>query len=131
MSSITKSGRLAGKVAIVTGGDSGYGAGIAKRFAEQGAKVIVADINENGGKRTVEAMPGNMRFHPTNVTREADWKTLVEATQDAFGRIDCLVNNAGTTHRNKVSRSLEYQIQARALALFGGLVSERAAAAIV
>ncbi|KAL8802212.1 MAG: hypothetical protein Q9200_006664 [Gallowayella weberi] len=106
MSSIAKAGRLAGKVAIVTGGGSGYGAGIARRFAEQGAKVVVADINEDGGRRTVEAMPDRMKFHLANVTKEHDWKTLVEVTQDAYGGIDCLVNNAGTTYRNKATKGL-------------------------
>lgn len=101
MSSIAKAGRLAGKVAIVTGGGSGYGAGIARLFAEQGAKVVVADINEDGGKRTVQAMPDSMRFHKANVAKESDWKKLVEATKVEFGGINCLVNNAGTTHRNK------------------------------
>ncbi|KAM0795503.1 oxidoreductase [Usnea florida] len=101
MSAIAKAGRLAGKVAIVTGGGSGYGAGIATLFAEQGAKVVVADINEDGGKRTIGAMPDSMRFHKTNVAKEGDWRSLVEATQRAFGSINCLVNNAGTTYRNK------------------------------
>lgn len=101
MSSIAKAGRLAGKVAIVTGGGSGYGAGIATLFAEQGAKVVVADINEDGGKRTVSAMPDSMRFHKVNVAKESDWQRLVESTQSAFGSINCLVNNAGTTYRNK------------------------------
>lgn len=54
------------------GGGSGYGAGITKAFAEQGAKVMVADINENGGKKTASAMPESIRFHKTNVTRERD-----------------------------------------------------------
>ena len=65
---------------------------------------MVADINENGGKQTVDAMPGSMKFHYTNVSKENDWKSLVEATQNAFGKIDCLVNNAGTTYKNKASR---------------------------
>ena len=72
-------------------------------FAEQGAKVVVADINEDGGKRTVQAMPESMEFHKADVVKESDWKTLVEATQVAFGSINCLVNNAGTTYRNKGS----------------------------
>lgn len=101
MSSIAKAGRLAGKVAIVTGGGSGYGAGIATLFAKQGAKVVVTDINEDGGKRTVQAMPDSMMFRKANVARENDWKGVVEATQAAFGSINCLVNNAGTTYRNK------------------------------
>lgn len=70
-------------------------------FAEQGAKVVVADINEDGGKRTVQAMPDSMRFHRANVTQESDWRGLVEATKSRFGSIHCLVNNAGTTYRNK------------------------------
>ena len=49
-------------------------------------------------------MPDSMKFHYTNVAKENDWKSLVEATQDAFGKIDCLVNNAGTTYKNKASR---------------------------
>lgn len=66
---------------------------------------MVADINENGGKQTVDSMPDSMKFHYTNVAKEKDWKSLVEATQDVFGKIDCLVNNAGTTYKNKASRS--------------------------
>lgn len=62
---------------------------------------MVADINEDGGKRTVQSMPDSMRFHTANVTKEKDWKSLVDATQEAFGSINCLVNNAGTTYRNK------------------------------
>lgn len=62
---------------------------------------MVADINEDGGKRTVQAMPDSMRFHKANVAKQSDWKRLVEATQTAFGSINCLVNNAGITYRNK------------------------------
>ncbi|KAL8947891.1 MAG: hypothetical protein Q9222_005866 [Ikaeria aurantiellina] len=83
------------------GGGSGFGAGIAKTFAEQGAKVLVADINEAGGTRTVESSPDRMKFHLADVAKQEDWKSLVSATETAFGRIDCLVNNAGTTYRNK------------------------------
>ena len=67
--------------------------------------MVVADINENGGKQTVDAMPESMKFHKADVTKENDWKLLVEATQDVLGGIDCLVNNAGTTYRNKASIS--------------------------
>ena len=64
---------------------------------------MIADINEDAGKRAAEAKPDSMKFHKTNVTQERDWRTLLEATQDAFGGLDCLVNNAGTTYKNKVS----------------------------
>ena len=62
----------------------------------------MADINEDGGKRTVQSMPDSMKFHKANVAKASDWKSLVEATLEAFGSIHCLVNNAGTTYRNKV-----------------------------
>ena len=88
---------------FLVGGGSGYGAGIAKLFAEQGAKVVVADINEDGGKRTTQTVPRSMKFYNMNVAKARDWQLLVEITQDAFGGVDCLVNNAGTTYRNKVS----------------------------
>lgn len=65
---------------------------------------MVADIDEHGGKRTVDTMPQSLKFHQTNVTKESDWKSLLEATKEAYGGIDCLVNNAGITYRNKVSR---------------------------
>ena len=67
--------------------------------------MVVADINENGGKQTVDASPESMKFHRADVTKATDWKLLVEATQDTFGGIDCLVNNAGTTYKNKASIS--------------------------
>ena len=66
---------------------------------------MVADINENGGKQTADSMPGSIKFHKTNVAKQDDWNLLLEATQNAFGGVDCLVNNAGTTYPNKVSRS--------------------------
>ena len=65
--------------------------------------MIVADINEDSGKWTVDSMPESMTFHYTNVIKEKDWKSLVEFAQDTFGRIDCLVNNAGTMYKNKAS----------------------------
>jgi 3-oxoacyl-[acyl-carrier protein] reductase len=96
--------RLSGKVAIVTGGGSGFGEGIAKRFAQEGAGVVVADINERGGQRVageISTAGGRAVFVRADVTRGPDWASLVGATQSAFGRLDALVNNAGWTHRNK------------------------------
>ncbi|KAF2114270.1 oxidoreductase [Lophiotrema nucula] len=93
--------RLAGKVAIITGGGSGYGAGIALRFAREGAKVIVADINEDGGRKTASASPDNMSFFKTNVTQASDWQKLLDTAESRYGPVTTLINNAGTSYRNK------------------------------
>jgi 3-oxoacyl-[acyl-carrier protein] reductase len=88
--------RLKNKLAIVTGAGSGFGAGIAKRFAEEGARVIVADINVQSGERVAGEVGG--KFVKTDVTQSEDWAKLVRA---AGPDLDIVVNNAGWTHRNK------------------------------
>jgi 3-oxoacyl-[acyl-carrier protein] reductase len=91
-------------VAIVTGAGSGFGAAIATRFAAEGARVIVNDIDSLSGERVAAAIRGAggaARFVRGDVTRSEDWAALVAAVLDAHGRIDCVVNNAGWTHRNK------------------------------
>jgi len=94
--------RLAGKVAIVTGGGSGFGEAICKRFAEEGCKVIVADMDPVGGERVATAThPHSMHFIKMNVTSESDWETVMEDTLAKWGRVDILVNNAGTSYKNK------------------------------
>ncbi|KAH8667710.1 hypothetical protein BGZ61DRAFT_498225 [Ilyonectria robusta] len=101
MLALKTSSRLAGKVAIVTGGGSGYGEGITKRFAQEGAKVLIADINERGGKTVSQHMPNSISFIRADVAVEGDWHKLIEAAKSRYGRLDCLVNNAGTTYSNK------------------------------
>jgi 3-oxoacyl-[acyl-carrier protein] reductase len=88
--------RLKDKVAVVTGGGSGFGAGIARRFSEEGATVIVADINAASGERIAREVEG--KFVQADVTKGDDWAKLLLA---AGGGLDIIVNNAGWTHRNK------------------------------
>jgi 3-oxoacyl-[acyl-carrier protein] reductase len=87
--------RLKGKTAIVTGAASGFGAGIARRFAEEGAQVIVNDLSPAGGDIAREI---GGRFVQGDVAKSADWARLV---REAGDKLDVVVNNAGWTHRNK------------------------------
>jgi len=94
--------RLANKVAIVTGAGSGFGRGSAILFAKEGAKVVVADINDASGKETVETIKSNggeAIFVHTDISKAADAENLIKTTKDKFGKIDILFNNAGMPHR--------------------------------
>jgi 3-oxoacyl-[acyl-carrier protein] reductase len=94
--------RLKDKVTIVTGAASGFGEGIARLYAAEGAKVAVADINAAGAKSVAASIGANAIAVTCDVTKRADIDALVKATRDAFGgRIDVVVNNAGWTHRNR------------------------------
>jgi 3-oxoacyl-[acyl-carrier protein] reductase len=96
--------RLKDKVAIVTGAGSGFGAGIAKRFAQEGARVVVNDINPSAGERIAGEIAtdgGKAVFVRADVTRSADWASLIGTAESAFGHLDVVVNNAGWTHRKK------------------------------
>jgi 3-oxoacyl-[acyl-carrier protein] reductase len=88
--------RLKGKVAIVTGAGSGFGAGIARRFAEEGAQVVVNDVNAQAGERVAKEVSGT--YVQADVTRSDDWAKLIRS---AGANLDIIVNNAGWTHRNK------------------------------
>jgi len=96
--------RLQHKIAIVTGAGSGFGEGIAKRFAQEGAKVVVNDIDTGHGERVtneIVAAGGNARFCAGDVSNDAAVAHLIEFTLAQFGDLDIVVNNAGTTHRNQ------------------------------
>ena len=104
MSPKAKLGRRALTDLHLLGGGSGFGAAIAKRFGEEGAKVIVTDINVEGGKKVAAQNASNLIFQRMDVTQEADWNEILDLAFAKFGRVDVLVNNAGTTYRNKVGR---------------------------
>ena len=90
--------RLAGKVALITGGASGMGQSEATIFAREGARVVVADLLETEGQQVaagIAAAGGQSRFVKLDVTSEADWQAAVAAVVASFGKLDILVNNAG------------------------------------
>jgi 3-oxoacyl-[acyl-carrier protein] reductase len=92
--------RLAGKVAVITGAASGFGEGMAKRFAEEGAKVVVADLNTKGAERVAAEIGEAAIPVTTDVSSRSEIDEMVYAAKSAFGRVDIMVNNAGFTHRN-------------------------------
>jgi NAD(P)-dependent dehydrogenase (short-subunit alcohol dehydrogenase family) len=90
--------RVKGKVAIVTGGASGIGKATASLLAKEGARVVIADVNEADGKKAAEEIKregGKALFLKLDVTSEKDWSEVIEKTLAEFGRLDILVNNAG------------------------------------
>jgi len=90
--------RLQNKIAIITGAGSGIGRGIALAFIKEGAKVVVADWSEEGGKETVKQIKkvnGEAIFIKTDVSKATDVEQMVKTCLDKFGRVDILVNNAG------------------------------------
>lgn len=99
----TMSRRLEGKTAIITGAASGFGRGIATKFVQEGAHVIIADLSDAGQAAADELGP-SATFQPCDVTRREDWERLLQvATTDRTvgGGLDIVVNNAGTTYANK------------------------------
>jgi NAD(P)-dependent dehydrogenase (short-subunit alcohol dehydrogenase family) len=90
--------RLAGKVALISGSASGMGRSEATIFAQEGARVVVADRLEAEGRDVVDTIVkggGTARFLKLDVTSEAEWQAAVQAAEAAFGKLDVLVNNAG------------------------------------
>jgi NAD(P)-dependent dehydrogenase (short-subunit alcohol dehydrogenase family) len=89
-------GALDGKVAIVTGGTSGIGAATATLFVREGARVVIAGRRREAGERLARTLGEAAQFMPTDVTVEADVEAMISGAMEKFGRLDCLVSNAGS-----------------------------------
>src|SRR4051812_6990574 len=97
--------RLSNKIAIVTGAGSGFGEGIARTFAREGASVVVNDLDEEKGRRVADSITaagqGSALFFAADVTDDKAVAAMVRTAEERFGGLDIMVNNAGYTHRNK------------------------------
>jgi len=123
--------RLAGKVALVTGGGSGLGEATVKRFAEEGAHVVVTDINAEQAERVfqeIQAKGGSAEHHYQDVTDERAWDTLIDMILKDHGHLDVAVNNAGIVIRGSVEdTSLEDWRKTQAVNLDAVFLGTRAA----
>lgn len=109
--------RLAGKTAIVTGGGSGFGAGIVAKFIGEGARVMVADINEKAAQAIALAAGNGATAHAVDVADGASVTAMAEAAFEQFGKLDILVNNAGITHLPQAMEDVDEQEFDRVLAV--------------
>jgi NAD(P)-dependent dehydrogenase (short-subunit alcohol dehydrogenase family) len=88
-------GGLEGRVAVITGGSSGIGEATVRHFAGLGARVVVADIQDERGQALAEDLGSTVLYHHTDVTREEDVRAAVSRALEKWGRLDCMFNNAG------------------------------------
>src|SRR5262249_3135454 len=98
-------GRLAGKVALISGGARGQGAVEAQLFVQEGAAVVFGDVLDDDGKKVeaeIRAAGGQATYVHLNVTREADWRAAVSTAVQTYGTLDVLVSNAGILLRAKI-----------------------------
>ncbi len=93
--------RLQGKIALVTGAASGFGTGIARTFAREGAKIVLMDLNGDGAKSVAASIGNAATAVQGDVTSAQDIARAIQAAVDFGGKLDIVVNNAGWTHRNK------------------------------
>lgn len=99
--------RLQGKIAIITGAAQGMGESHARRFIEEGAKVVLTDLNEEKGKALAEELGEHALFVKQDVASADDWKTVVEKAEGTFGPVNVLVNNAGITMAKSILETTE------------------------
>ena len=99
--------RLEGKVAIITGAAQGMGASHARKFVEEGAKVVLTDLNKEKGEALSAELGENALFVSQNVTSAEDWANVVAEAEKTFGKVDVLVNNAGITMAKSILQTTE------------------------
>jgi 3alpha(or 20beta)-hydroxysteroid dehydrogenase len=97
-------GRLSGKVAIVTGGAQGQGAGISRAFVAEDAKVVIADVAKEPGQALADELGEHAHFAAHDVSDAASWTALVEDTNERFGPVNVLANNAGILRFGDIER---------------------------
>jgi NAD(P)-dependent dehydrogenase (short-subunit alcohol dehydrogenase family) len=116
-------GRLAGKVAIITGGTSGIGRRTVEVFAQEGASVLVAARRVKEGKMLADSLGEKVRFLKTDVSREDDVKAMIATAVNTFGRLDCLFNNAGCPAPVGSIETIDFdRYQVAMSVLFGGVM---------
>ena len=104
---MSHAGKLEGKTAIITGAGLGLGEGIARKFVEEGASVLLFEINAENGQRVADSLPkGTAAFFAGDVTIQEHWKDALKTCLETFGRLDIVVNNAGVVHRSAVCAEL-------------------------
>ena len=102
--------RMKDKVVLVTGGAAGIGKATALRFAEEGAKVVICDLNEAAGQGTLSLLGADAAFYKVNVANRAEVQAWVDAVATKFGHIDVLVNNAGILRDGQLIKFKEGQL---------------------
>jgi len=98
-------GRVVDKVAIVTGAASGIGRASAGLLAAEGARVLLTDVDRERGAQAAKEIGGDAVFLPHDVADEAQWRSVVAAAEDRFGRLDALMNNAGIVKRGTIEET--------------------------
>jgi NAD(P)-dependent dehydrogenase (short-subunit alcohol dehydrogenase family) len=115
-------GRLESKVAIITGATSGIGEATARRFAQEGARLLIAGRTVAKGEALARELGERVAFEPADVTREADIARLVDSAVKRFGRLDCMFNNAGAATNPKLESVTEQEVRDGLQLLVGSVI---------